>query len=110
MEAILEKRPEEHIFNVGNEAIDIRTFVELCYQAAGEPLRVRLIGDQFCQTDYFCFLAYEYVLDVKKQKELLPDVKDFYEGLREAFAWYCENKEEVERREYIEYIENEMRG
>ena len=50
------------------------------------------------------------MLDVKKQKELLPDVKDFYEGLREAFAWYCENKEEVERREYIEYIENEMRG
>lgn len=40
----------------------------------------------------------------------MPDVKDFYEGLQEAFAWYCENKEEVERREYIEYIENEMRG
>ena len=110
MEAILEKRPEEHIFNVGNEAIDIRTFVELCYQAAGESLRARLVEDQVCQTNYFCFPAYEYVLDVKKQKELLPDVKDFYEGLREAFAWYCENKEEVERREYIEYIENEMRG
>ncbi len=39
----------------------------------------------------------------------MPDVKDFYEGLQEAFAWYCENKEEVERREYIEYIENEVK-
>ena len=36
IDLLLEKRPVQHIFNVGNrETISIRDWAELCYQAAG---------------------------------------------------------------------------
>ena len=46
MDILLEKKPEQHIFNVGNqEAVSVADWVRLCYQAAGENLEVIPVFD-----------------------------------------------------------------
>lgn len=109
MERILEKHPEEHIYNVGNnEAVDINTFVELCYEIAGrEPEKV-YVKDQENQRAYFCFHDYEYYLDVTRQKALLPETKNLRNGLRESLEWYMKHPDEVRKKDYIQYIDEEI--
>lgn len=105
IEVILDKHPENHIFNVGNsECTDINTFVELCYKAAGVPLEKVYVTHHDNQRDYFSFYDYEYKLDVSKQNELLPEQKDLFQGLKESFEWYMNNSEQVVRKNYIEFI------
>lgn len=105
MEGILEKHPGEHIFNVGNpDIVDINTFVEMCYEAAGEVPEKVYVTNHENQRDYFCFHDYEYVLDVTRQKQFLPETKDLREGLEESFAWYLAHPDEVKRKEYIRFI------
>ena len=95
IDCILEKKPENHIFNVGNEKmISIYDWVKLCYKIAGEPLEIVNISKDIEQRKYFCFYDYEYQLDVSKQKSLLGKTTELEEGLREAFYWYLAHKEE----------------
>lgn len=110
IEKILEKHPENHIFNVGNDTlVNIQTFVELCYEVAGEKLILKNVYDHENQRDYFSFYDYEYVLDVSRQKELLKKTKDLKEGLQESFAWYVKHNDEVTKKSYIEFIDNHFR-
>ncbi|MGL5692452.1 MAG: NAD-dependent epimerase/dehydratase family protein [Peptostreptococcaceae bacterium] len=103
---ILEIHPKEHIFNVGNkELVDIDTFVELCYRVVGSPLEKVYINNHDNQRDYFSFHDYEYVLDLTKQNELLPEQKDFFEGLKESYDWFKNNPNEVVRKDYIKFIQ-----
>ncbi len=107
IEIILEKHPNEHILNVGNsDLVDINTFVELCYKVAKAPLEKVYIHNHDNQRDYFSFHNYEYALDVSKQKKLLPETKSLLDGLKESFNWYIEHKDDVAKKDYIEFIDN----
>ena len=106
MEIIMNKNPGNHIFNVGNrESISIRDWVRLCYTAAGKEPELVNVYDDAEQRKYFCFSAYEYYLDVTKQYERMGDTMSLEDGIKEAFAWYLANKDEVKVRPYMQYID-----
>lgn len=110
IEKILEKHPNNHIFNVGNsESIDINTFVELCYKVVGTPLEKVYVTNHSNQREYFSFHDYEYSLDVTKQSELLVKEKDLFEGLKESYEWFKDNCNEVGKKDYIKYIEENFK-
>lgn len=109
MELILEKHPEEHILNVGNpEVVDINAFVEMCYDIAGAELNKTYVTDHDNQRDYFCFYDYEYKLDVTRQSKLLPRTKDLHEGFRESYDWYLLHPEDVNKKEYMKFIDQSI--
>lgn len=106
IETVLSQHPSNHIFNVGNEElVDINTFVSLCYKVVNKKLEVVHVYNHENQRDYFSFYDYEYVLDVSKQKSLLPKTKDLEEGLKESFEWYLNHSEDVIRKKYIDFID-----
>ena len=110
IDILLEKRPEHHIFNVGNkEEISIREWVELCYKAVGKIPEFVNVYKDIEQRYYFSFYNYEYYLDVTKQYELMEDVKPMKEGLQEAFAWYQGNEHLVMKKPLMEYIDKELK-
>lgn len=110
LENILEKHPEQHIFNVGNkETVTVKQWVELCYKAAGKNAGFVSVDKNIPQRNYFCFYDYEYVLDVTKQSELMPDTVSLEEGLQQEFEWYKNNPDSVYfRKPYLEYIEENI--
>lgn len=106
IEKIIEKHPKEHIINVGNkELVDINTFVELCYKIVGTPLEKVYVTNHDNQRDYFSFYNYEYVLDVSIQNELLPVQKKLFDGLKESYEWFKDNSDEVVKKDYIKFIQ-----
>lgn len=107
IEKIIKQHPYHHIFNVGNEElVDINTFVSLCYKVANKKLETVNVYHYENQRDYFSFYDYEYVLDVSRQKSLLPKTKNLEQGLRESFEWYLKHQEEVSKKDYINFIDN----
>ena len=103
IDVILEKKPKQHVFNVGNkEAVSIKDWVELCYQAAGKEAEFVNVYDDIEQRNYFSFYNYEYYLDVTKQQELLPQTESLADGLKEAFEWYSENQDKVNKKPYFD--------
>lgn len=106
MDILLEQRPDQHIFNVGNtETIIVRDWVTLCYRIAGKPVSFIEVSPDIEQRNYFSFYDYDYRLDVRKQNELMPAVKTLEEGLQESLAWYLENSGKVNRKPFIDYID-----
>lgn len=109
IDILIKVKPAQHIFNVGNkESITIRKWVELCYDVVGKQATFMNVHKDIEQRNYFCFFDYEYYLDVSSQYELMADIKPLYKGLKESFAWYINNKEKVNRKSYIEYIDNTL--
>ena len=109
IDILLDKKPEQRVYNVGNsKAISVREWVEICYKVTGKNVEFKNVYDDIEQRKYFCFADYEYYLDVSKQHEMMPEEKDFYEGLMEAFMWYKDNSDKVNKRPYIEFIDNEL--
>lgn len=110
IDVILEKKPAQHVFNVGNEeAVSIKEWVELCYQAAGKEAEFVNVYDDIEQRNYFSFYNYEYYLDVTKQQELLPQTESLADGLKEAFEWYQENQDKVNKKPYFEFINENLK-
>lgn len=110
IDILLEKRPAQHIFNVGNkETISVREWAELCYTAAGRPAEFVNVYRDIEQRNYFSFYNYEYALDVSAQDALMPETKPLIEGLREALAWYRDNTDQVIRKPYFEYIDKNLK-
>lgn len=106
MDVLCEQRPERRIFNVGNrDAVSVRQWVELCYRAAGKQAEFVNVSDEVEQRNYFSFYRYEYYLDVSRQYALMPEVKPLDIGLGEAFAWYQNNMEQVNKKPYFAYID-----
>ena len=106
MDIIVEKKPEVHIFNVGNkDSISVNEWVELCYDVIGKTVVFENISDDIEQRKYFPFYDYEYYLDVTKQHEIMPDEIDIKEGLKEAADWYMSNQNAVMKKPLIEYID-----
>ena len=108
MEILLERHPEEKIYNVGNpQVVTVSEWVRLCYDAVGAPLEtVNVEGHP--QRSFFCFHDYDYYLDVTRQTALMPDVKPLAEGLRESCAWFRENRDAAMKKPYIDYIEQNI--
>ncbi len=106
MDMILERKPDEHIWNVGNrETVSVREWVSLCYEAAGKKPEFVSVGEEIEQRNYFSFYDYEYCLDVSAQETYMPVVKPLKDGLGESFAWYLNHADMVKRKPYIEYID-----
>ncbi|MBR1692491.1 MAG: NAD-dependent epimerase/dehydratase family protein [Lachnospiraceae bacterium] len=109
VDSILDKHPHNHIFNVGNEeSLSIREWVSLCYGVTGRIPEYEEVHQEVHQREYFCFSDYEYKLDVSRQKELIQDTLDPEQGLLEAYLWYRDHKDEVNRKGYMEYIDNNL--
>ena len=106
---ILQKKPTEHILNVGNEeTITILDWVKICYDVVGAPLEIVNVDEAVEQRKYFSFYDYEYKLDVSRQKTLIEDTMDLKIGLEEAYEWYKSNKSEVRRKDFIDFIDKEL--
>lgn len=106
IDVILEKKPKQHIYNVGNkDSISIKDWVEYCYHVAGKEVEFVNVRDDIEQRNYFSFYNYEYYLDVSKQYELMSDTKPLEDGLKEAFKWYVGNMDKVNKKPFIEYID-----
>ncbi|MEE1306015.1 MAG: NAD-dependent epimerase/dehydratase family protein [Agathobacter sp.] len=106
IEWILEKKPQNHIFNVGNkDSVSIKEWVDLCYEVVGKTPAYVKVYDDIEQRLYFSFYNYEYYLDVQNQYEIMPSTIDLKEGLREAFEWYKDNADQVNTKPYFEFIE-----
>ncbi|MBR2718071.1 MAG: NAD-dependent epimerase/dehydratase family protein [Clostridia bacterium] len=109
IESILLTHPNQHIINVGNEeCIRIREFVRLCYDIAGAPLVYEHIYQTIPQRSYFPFHDYEYRLDVTTQRQLLKNTIPITEGLKDSFAWYIEHPNDVLRKDYIKFIDENL--
>ncbi|MGN0452816.1 MAG: NAD-dependent epimerase/dehydratase family protein [Ruminococcus sp.] len=107
IDIILERKPSEHIFNVGNkETISVREWAEICYNAVGKQAGFVSVDADIEQRKYFPFYNYEYCLDVSKQYELMPNVKTMQDGLSEAFAWYINNHNQVNKKALIDFIDS----
>lgn len=107
IDILLDKRPDQHIFNVGNkDTVSVRDWVSLCYSAVGKPVCFENVYDETEQRNYFSFYDYEYYLDVSSQYDLMHDVKSLSDGLKESFEWYRNNVDKVNRKPYIEYIDS----
>ena len=110
IEIIIDKKPSEHIFNVGNpQTVDINEWVRLCYGVLDKTPEIRYVTDNINQRNYFSFLDYGYVLDVTKQQKLMPDVKPLERGLKESYNWYKNNRELVRRKDFINYIKENFK-
>ena len=103
------KNPLQKIFNLGNEkTISILDWIKLCYQVVGKNLEVVSVSKNISQRNYFCFYDYEYYLDVTKQKSILENTTSLKDGLEKSYQWYKNNKEKVNRKNYFEFIDNEL--
>lgn len=107
---ILENKPKQHVFNVGNnESVSIRDWVEKCYKAAGKKAEFFNVNSSIPQRSYFPFYDYEYRLDVSAQNELMPHTKSLDEGLAECYEWYKYNSDKVNKKPLLEYIDENLK-
>lgn len=109
MEIIMETKPAEHILNVGNvDAVSIKDWVTMCYGCFDKTPSFVPVYEDIEQRNYFSFYNYEYYLDVQKQQKLFPQTILLEDGLREAAEWYLANEEEVMKKPYIQYIDENL--
>jgi len=109
MERILLDRPQERVFNTGYpQPVTIRQWAEMCYRAAGKAPRFGSVDASHPQRRYFPFHPYAYQLDVTRQAALLPELTPLDEGLRDAYAWFRENRALIRRKPLIPYIDEHL--
>ena len=109
IDAILDKKPDNHIFNVGNKtAVTINDWVKKCYEAEGKEAGIVEVHKEINPRSYFSFADYEYFLDTTKQDELLGETVDLIDGLKEAFDWYKNNQDKVYKKPYFEFIDENL--
>lgn len=110
MESLIERHPDNHIFNVGNNrTVTVKEWVQLCYEAVGKEAEFVSVDKSIPQRNYFCFYDYEYILDVSKQNELMSETVPLEQGLKEEFEWYVNNTDSIiNRRPYIDFIDKNL--
>ncbi len=109
IERILEIKPLQHIFNVGNEtAVTIKDWVEMGYATVGKKPVFEQVTEAIDQRQYFSFYDYEYRLDISAQKVLLPELTPLHKGLEASYAWYKAHSEEVNKKDFIAFIERNL--
>ncbi len=106
MDLLIRTKPEERIYNVGNrETVSVKDWVELCYGAVGKKPTFVNADRLHPVRSYFCFYDYEYYLEVSKMSALMPVTKSLREGLKEEYEWYINHRNEMQRKPYIQYID-----
>lgn len=109
VQILLEKKPEERVYNVGNpEAVTVREWVNLCYEAVGVQVKTVTPDDSHPRWCYFPFRDYEYFLDVTKQQSLMQDTMALSLGLAEEYQWFRDHREDVNRKPYFAYIDENI--
>ncbi len=109
IEGILETHPNQRVFNVGNaDAVTIKQWVMLCYEAAGEKAEFVEVTGEVEQRSFFPFYNYDYYLNVTKQTNLMPHTIPLAHGLKESFAWYQGNEDKVRKKPLLSYIEENL--
>lgn len=104
IDVLLEKQPDQRVFNVGNpNTHTVSEWVRACYAVLGKEPSLRSVADHDPQR-WFCFRDYAYSLDVSSQQTLMPDLKLLSDGLRESYEWYAAHRGEVRRKDYLSYI------
>nr|WP_317282575.1 NAD-dependent epimerase/dehydratase family protein [uncultured Sellimonas sp.] len=106
MDLLITQHPKNHIFNVGNkEPVSAKNWVTLCYETAGKHPEFINVYDKVSQRNYFSFCEYEYLLDVEKQYQLMPETIPMTEGLKESLDWYLQHPDLVEKTDYLQFID-----
>ena len=60
IDILLEKRPNQHVFNVGNkDTISIREWVQLCYNIVGKQAEFVNVHEDIEQRNYFSLKDYD---------------------------------------------------
>ena len=107
IDILFEKSPQQRIFNVGNaDTVSVRDWVSLCYQAAGKEACFRSVYEDIDQRKYFSFYDYEYRLDVSSMSKIMENTIPLKIGLKMAFDWYIRNPDAVNKKAFIEFIDN----
>lgn len=110
MDVLLEKKPQEKIFNVGNpKSITVKDWVKMCYEIVGSDCMMIPVHEEINQREYFSFYDYEYALDVSGQMSLMPETMELKDGLAQAYEWYCANEQEVRKRDYFKFIDERIK-
>ncbi len=111
IEILLEVKPEQHVFNVGNPGIvTIKEWAQCCYKALGKEVQFESVYSEVNQREYFPFHDYGYELDVTAMLKLMPEVKPMEQGLKESYDWYRENNELVRVKPLIQYIDEKIKA
>lgn len=109
MEKIVETKPAAHIINVGNpQTVSVREWVTQCYACFDKVPSFVNVGQDVEQRKYFPFYDYEYCLDVQRQQAIYPQITPLQEGLQEAAAWYLLHEDEVNKKPYPAYIDENL--
>ena len=110
IEKILSEHPAQQIFNAGGKPVSITDWVTACYRAAGKTPEFIHVTNGAKQHRYFPFLDYGYELDVTEQNKLLPSLIPLDEGLRQAYEWYKLNPDQVKKRNFLQFIEENLKN
>lgn len=109
MEVIINEKPEEHIYNVGNaETVSVKDWVTECYACFGKTPDFVHVSGEIEQRKYFSFYDYEYCLDVTRQSRIYPKTIPLEDGLKEAAEWYLEHGDEVRKKPFFEFIDTNL--
>lgn len=109
IESILDFHPTRKIFNLGNEPISIKEWVEICYTAVGKIPTFVSVSDEIEQRNYFPFYDYGYVLDTVAQYGIASNLIPLPIGFQRAYDWYKDNKNAVKPKIYFEFIEKNLK-
>jgi dTDP-D-glucose 4,6-dehydratase len=94
---------------VGNEETpSIKEWVSMCYEIVGETPEFIEVMDDISPLKYFSFADYQYLLNVDHQMEMIKTTIDFKEGLKESWAWYQNNENLVNKRDYQLFIDENL--
>ncbi len=108
IDVIINKRPEQKVFNIGNKPLTVKEWVIDCYGVLGKIPQFKYVSDGVEQRNYFPFFNYAYELDTKAQDELLHNLMPIHEGLRRAYEWYKNNRTQVKIKDYFDYIKKNL--
>ena len=110
MDAIIDQKPSQHIFNVGNkDSLSVKDWVTLCYKVVGKTPVFRNVYEDIFSRKYFSFGDYQYILDVTEQEKLIHDTKPMELGLKESYEWYIDHTDEIEKNPLIEFIDENLK-
>lgn len=91
--------PSVSIYNVGNKnAVTIREWINSCEKVVGKKAAIVEYDYEKYKTNvrqFFPFFDYDNVLDVTKINEIHNEEAAFIEGLKNAYMWYEENKDNI---------------
>lgn len=103
--------PPDARFNVGNEVVSFKEWVQACSKIVGKEVKVidfDYKSHNRKAREFFPLFDYTNVLDITEINKMYQPQITFEEGLRRAFEWYKANKETIEFKESVKRNEEEI--